>query len=76
MVPDPHGLPSIAGRSDLGRIMFFSISIFAGKRLPVADEGEDFFTFGSTESTGKTLVTGGAGARVELTGNLDWGIIY
>jgi hypothetical protein len=48
----------------------------AGKRLPIADEGEDFFNFGSTESDGKTLVTGSLGARFDIADDLSLGVAY
>lgn len=47
-----------------------------GNRLPIADEGEDFFNFGSTMSEGKTLVSSAVGLRVDLTDQLVWGAAY
>ncbi len=50
--------------------------IQAGDRLPIADEGQDAFNFGASESDGKTMVTGGVGARVRLCNKVDWGVAY
>ena len=41
----------------------------AGQRLPIADEGMDLISIGSSGSRGKTLITGAVGARsVSLSG--------
>ena len=48
----------------------------AGKRLPIADEGGDVINFGSTESGGKTLVTGAVGARLRASDSVDLGVAY
>jgi hypothetical protein len=50
--------------------------ISAGERLPIADEGHDFFNLGATESEGKTIVTGALGGRVDLADNISWGAAY
>jgi len=48
----------------------------AGERLPIADEGQDYFNLGASESDGKTMLTGAAGARLRLTDNVDFGVAY
>ena len=48
----------------------------AGKRLPIADEGQDLFNFGSTESDGKTIVTAGPAMRYRFCDTLDAGVAY
>jgi len=48
----------------------------AGSRLPIADEGQDLFSFGSTEADGKTLITCGVGARYRISEDIDWGASY
>lgn len=48
----------------------------AGSRLPIADEGEDFFNFGASGSDGKTLVSAAVGARVDLTDSLTFGAAF
>ncbi|MEZ4752864.1 MAG: hypothetical protein R3A13_00930 [Bdellovibrionota bacterium] len=48
----------------------------AGKRLPIADEGADVINFGSTESGGKTLVTGAVGTRLRVNDSVDVGVAY
>lgn len=48
----------------------------SGRRLPVADEGEDLFSFGSINSEGKSLVTGGIGARYRVSDDIDLGVVY
>lgn len=50
--------------------------ISEGNRLPIADEGQDFFNFGSSNSEGKSLVTGALGVRYRLTKNVDLGLAY
>lgn len=50
--------------------------IDAGDRLPIADEGHDFFNFGSSLAKHKSMVTGAAGARVDLMKHLTWGAAY
>lgn len=47
-----------------------------GDRLPIPDEGEDFFNLGASASEGKTLVTAGIGARYRICDNIDVGAIY
>jgi hypothetical protein len=47
-----------------------------GKRLPIADEGEDFFNFGASEASGKTLVAAAIGGRFDLTDSITWGAGY
>lgn len=48
----------------------------SGDRLPIADEGEDFFNFGATNAAGKNLVAMGAGARYRITKDIDAGAVY
>ena len=48
----------------------------AGDRLPIRDEGQDFFNFGAKDSEGETMVTGAAGARVQLADSVSWGTAY
>ena len=50
--------------------------IDAGNRLPIPDEGEDFFNFGSSLSEGKTLVSSAVGGRFDLTDSISWGFAY
>jgi hypothetical protein len=38
-----------------------------GKRIPIHDEGQDFFNFGASLADEKTIVTGSVGARIPLT---------
>ncbi len=47
--------------------------IDSGKRLGIADEGQDFFNFGATESAGENIVTGVGGLRARLASNFDIG---
>lgn len=48
----------------------------AGNRLPIPDEGADFFNLGSSTSDGKTLVTGAVGVRARFCPDIDAGISY
>ena len=50
--------------------------ISAGERLPIEDEGQDFFNLGASESDGKTILTGGVGGRLRLADNIDCGVAY
>ena len=50
--------------------------IEAGDRLPIADEGMDLISIGSSESRGKTLVTGAVGGRYRINDSVDYGIAY
>lgn len=47
-----------------------------GERLPIADEGEDFFNFGASEASGNTLVTAAVGTRIDLVENVSFGAAY
>lgn len=51
-------------------------ALSSGERLPIADEGEDFFNFGSSEADGKTLVSGSFGVRANLTYKIIFGAAY
>ncbi len=48
----------------------------AGDRLPIADEGEDFFNIGSSQSEGETITTFAVGARYRVNDSLDVGAAY
>ncbi|MCI5066584.1 hypothetical protein MRY87_12750 [bacterium] len=48
----------------------------AGRRLPIADEGQDLFSFGSSASNGKTIVSGSVGARYRMNDEVDFGLGY
>lgn len=48
----------------------------SGDRLPIADEGQDFFNFGASQSAGENLVIGGVGARYRVTDDIDLGAVY
>ncbi|MBP9837868.1 MAG: autotransporter domain-containing protein [Proteobacteria bacterium] len=48
----------------------------SGDRLPIADEGEDFFNFGATQSAGKNILSSAVGARYRITDDIDCGIAY
>ena len=51
-------------------------SYSAGDRLPIPDEGEDFFNFGASQSAEKSLLAMGVGARYRCTDNIDVGAVY
>lgn len=48
----------------------------AGNRLGIADEGQDLFNFGSTESDGITMVTMGLGGRYKISDRMTYGLAY
>ncbi len=48
----------------------------AGDRLPITDEGQDFFDLGSSGSGGENMLTGAAGTRVPLTKDVSIGVAY
>ena len=48
----------------------------AGSRLPIPDEGQDLFNFGSSLSDGETILTAGAGFRYDLTKQISLGAAY
>jgi len=48
----------------------------SGDRLPIADEGEDFFNFGATNAAGKNIITMAAGARYRISDSIDIGAAY
>ncbi len=48
----------------------------AGTRLPIADEGEDFFNFGASSSAGTNVLSMGVGARYRAFDNVDFGVVY
>lgn len=47
-----------------------------GDRLPIPDEGEDFFNFGASQGAGKNLLAMGVGARYRCTDDIDVGAVY
>lgn len=51
-------------------------SYSGGDRLPIADEGEDFFNFGASDSAGENLVSMGVGSRYRISDNIDVGAVY
>jgi hypothetical protein len=51
-------------------------TIDGGGRLPIADEGQDIFNFGSINADGKTLVTAAAGFRYRVCSDIDFGVAY
>jgi hypothetical protein len=50
--------------------------IDAGDRLPIGDEGQDYFNFGASQSEGETMVIGGAGLRYRIGCDFDLGAGY
>jgi len=47
-----------------------------GNRLPIPDEGEDFFNLGASDSSGKTITTWAVGARYRITDKIDVGAAW
>ena len=47
-----------------------------GELLPIADEGQDFFNLGASDSDGETILTASAGARYRITDDVDVGAVY
>lgn len=47
-----------------------------GDRLPIADEGEDFFNFGASNAAGNNILTAAAGARYRVSDAIDVGAAY
>ena len=47
-----------------------------GERLPIADEGIDFFNLGSSGAAGENIITMGVGARYRMCDNIDFGVAY
>lgn len=47
-----------------------------GKRLPIADEGQDFFNFGASKSTGENMVLAAAGMKFRPVDNIDLGSTF
>lgn len=47
-----------------------------GGRLPIADEGQDFFNFGSTKATGENIVLAAAGLKYRPIDNVDLGSTF
>jgi len=48
----------------------------AGDRLPIEDEGEDYFNIGSSNSQGETITTFAVGARYRISDSIDVGAAY
>lgn len=48
----------------------------SGDRLPIPDEGEDFFNFGAAQAAGKNILAMGVGARYRITDQVDCGVVY
>ncbi|MBL7661723.1 hypothetical protein JNK13_03120 [bacterium] len=48
----------------------------SGNRLPIADEGQDYFNFGAANSAGENLISMSVGARYRLADNIDVGAAY
>ncbi|MCB0355088.1 MAG: hypothetical protein KDD64_16260, partial [Bdellovibrionales bacterium] len=47
-----------------------------GGRLPIKDEGQDLFNFGSIGAAGESIPTGAVGFRYRLCDSADFGIAY
>ncbi|MCB0333591.1 MAG: hypothetical protein KDD55_08840 [Bdellovibrionales bacterium] len=47
-----------------------------GKRLPIADEGQDLFNFGSSAADGESIFTGTTGLRYRPVDDIDIGVAY
>ena len=47
-----------------------------GKRLPIADEGQDFFNLGASNSDGESMLTYAVGARYKIAENVSFGAAY
>lgn len=48
----------------------------AGNRLPIDDEGFDFFNFGAQDSEGETMSTISVGARIKFSDDINVGAAY
>ena len=70
-----HFDTEIGAISPLVEVNLFHVTS-AGDRLPIPDEGQDFFNLGASQSNGETMVTGAAGARVKFCDNISWGAAY
>jgi hypothetical protein len=57
---------------ELGMIKPFN----SGSRLPIADEGQDFFNLGAANSAGRTILTASVGARYRVAKSVDLGVAY
>lgn len=47
-----------------------------GDRLPIADEGQDFFNFGASKSTGEDIAIGAAGLVARVAEKVDLGASF
>ncbi len=61
--------------SPLIELNYFHV-LDGGGRLPIADEGQDFFNIGSSKATGENMLTMAAGARVPLAESVSFGAAY
>ena len=53
------------------------IQVFdGGSRLPITDEGVDFFNLGASGADGKTIVIGGLGLRYRASDSIDLGVAF
>ena len=50
--------------------------IDGGRRLPITDEGVDFFNLGASGADDKTIVVGGVGMRYRASDAVDLGVAY
>jgi hypothetical protein len=47
-----------------------------GNRIPLRDEGADFFNLGSSMAAGRTMLNASVGARYRITNDIDAGVAY
>lgn len=47
-----------------------------GTRLPIADEGQDFFNFGASQASGENMVLASAGIKYRPVENIDLGSTF
>lgn len=70
-----HADTKIGAFSPLVELNLFHV-VSAGDRLPIEDEGQDFFNLGSSLSDGETMLTAAAGARYAITKSTSFGAAY
>jgi len=70
-----HADTNFAWFSPLVELNLFQV-LDAGNRLPISDEGQDFFNLGSSDSEGETMLTAAVGYRASLATDLSWGTAY
>ncbi len=61
--------------SPLVELNLFNV-LDAGHRLPIEDEGQDFFNIGYSLSQNETMLTTAVGARAELSDDVSLGLAY